>query len=91
MKLSLPILFFAASLCACARADEQAASAEQQNTERNLPDAASKKFDALDRNHDRHISVEEARSDPSLEKRFASADANGDRLLDEAEFRAKGE
>lgn len=87
MRLRLLTLLFAASLWTSVWADEQAASGEQQNTERNLPDATSKKFEALDRNHDRHISIEEARSDPSLEKRFASADANDDRLLDQAEFR----
>jgi Ca2+-binding EF-hand superfamily protein len=52
-------------------------------------DAANKKFKALDLNHDRHISRDEARKDPELLKRFASADTNGDGQLDQAEFQSK--
>jgi EF hand len=43
----------------------------------------------LDRNHDQHISLDEARQDPGLLKRFAAADANGDGQLDQAEFQSK--
>jgi hypothetical protein len=83
-----------ASLCIAllsvsARADDQSPVAKQQNIEQSSMDAGNKKFKALDRNHDQHISLEEARNDPELLKRFASADTNGDGKLDQAEFVSK--
>jgi hypothetical protein len=78
------ILFSASTL-----AEDQSSIAKQQNIEQSSMDAGNKKFKALDRNHDQHISLEEARTDPELLKRFASADTNGDGQLDQAEFVSK--
>lgn len=72
-----------------ASADDQANVAKQPNVEQSSMDAANKKFKVLDRNHDQHISQDEARKDPELFKRFASADTNGDGQLDQAEFVSK--
>jgi hypothetical protein len=64
-------------------------TAKQPNVEQQSTDQANIKFKALDRNHDRHVSREEARKDPTLDKRLASIDINGDGLLNQAEFQAK--
>jgi len=78
-------ILFSASIAA----DDQSSAAKQPNVEQSSVDAANQKFRALDRNHDQHISLEEARKDPELLKRFASADTNGDGKLDQAEFQSK--
>jgi Ca2+-binding EF-hand superfamily protein len=70
-------------------ADDAQNIAKQPNVEQHSTDQANAKFKVLDRNHDQHISREEARKDPALERRFASIDANGDGLLDQSEFQAK--
>jgi Ca2+-binding EF-hand superfamily protein len=84
----------ATSLCALclatpAWADDTQNVAKQPSVEQSSTDKANEKFKALDRNHDQHISHDEARSDPALDKRFASADSNGDGQLDQAEFQSK--
>jgi Ca2+-binding EF-hand superfamily protein len=87
MRMTFPCLCVAL-LTLSARADDQSA-ATQPNVEQSSMHAANQKFKALDRNHDQYISLEEARKDPELMKRFASADTNGDGKLDQAEFQSK--
>jgi len=73
-------------LCVSASADDYSSQAK---LDPSPMDAANKQFKALDHNHDRHISLDEAHKDPELLKRFASADTNGDGQLDQAEFMSK--
>jgi Ca2+-binding EF-hand superfamily protein len=87
MKLALLVAAIVAMPQAWANDAEDIA--KRPNIEQQSSDQANAKFKALDRNHDRHISREDARTDSVLEKRFASIDSNGDGVLDQAEFQAK--
>jgi len=87
-KLTLASGLCIAFVCGHALADDRVV-ANQSNVEQSSMAAANKKFKALDRNHDQHISIDAARKDPELLKRFASADTNGDGQLNQAEFMSK--